>query len=250
MGIVEMFMEIDKERFKVTLLNSVVNAVMAFLILQFALSFFGIPFYINLVSIPVVFFISMRYYLRKYDIGYVGKNDPSVVEILKTAKDNIRKENVIVEMFFRDVTQKARNISIDRLLSMKFLTARIAIVFVFMVLLVMFPAKEVGPGIAGFFGDVFSNGISDVGSIGFNDPNDIYGDPELINLGNEKLQINIQPSNNEIDFSQFKEIDKKEFSRNPFPTEAEAVVDTPSNEKEPEDFELIKEYNLRIRKEI
>jgi hypothetical protein len=249
MGIVEMFMEIDKERFKVTLLNSVVNAVMAFLILQFVLSFFGIPFYITFISIPVVFFISMRYYLRKYDIGYVGK-DPSVVEILKTAKDNIRKENVIVEMFFRDVTQRARNISIDRLLSMKYLTARIAIIFVFMILLVLVPAKEVAPEIAGFFGNVFDNGISDVGSIGFKDPNDIYGDPELVNLGNEKLQINIQPSNNEIDFSQFKEIDRKEFSRNPFPTEAEAVVDTPSNEKEPEDFELIKEYNLRIRKEI
>lgn len=52
-----------------------------------------------------------------------------------------------------------------------------------------------------------------------------------------------------MDFSKIKEVEQREFARNPFPTEAEAVSDTPSNEKEPEDFDLIKQYNLAIREE-
>lgn len=247
MGVVDLFLEIDREKFKMALLNSIVNALLVFLVLQFFLAFFRAPLYITLASVPVVFALSMHRYLKRYNLSYLEKENPDAVEMLKTAKDNIREKNAIVEMFFSELPQRVKNISLDKFLSIKYIALRIVVIFVFMMLIVMVPPSDVTPGLENLFGGLLQNGRPNIENIALKNPDDIFGDPQLIKLGDEQIQINIQSSNNEIDFNKEREISKREFTRNPFPVEAEAVLDTPSNEKEPEDFELIKNYNLKIR---
>jgi len=246
MSISEMFHEIDRERFKLAVLGSIVNVVLVFLALHYIVEFFSISEFINVAISVIVFYLSMHTYMKKFDLSSLKKRDPKIEEMLKTARDNVKEDNIIVTEFFKQVTEKVKDISFSDLLSLKNLSIRLACIVIVAMFSVLMPAAVLAQQV-GFAGFVFPD-INIGQGIGIMDKNDVLNNPDLIDASQD-IMINIQPSTNELDFSKIKEIEDREFARNPFPTAAEAVSDTPSSEKAPEDFDLIKEYSLAIRQD-
>ena len=237
-----MFFEIDRERFKLAVLESVVNAALAFLVLYYVCTLFAFPLVFAAALTALVFAASMHRSMRRFDISSLRKRDPKTEEMLKTAKDNLKETNPVATAFFRDVLGKAKDVSLADLLSLRSFTVRLLAIVVVGVASVMMPPAVLGQQLT-LWGPLFP---ADVGQGIVTDRSDILDNPDLIDLTTQTIQINIQPSSNELDFSTLKDIEEKNFARNPYPTEAEAVSDTPSNEGVPEDFDLIKEYNLAI----
>lgn len=245
MSIGEIFLEIDRERFKLAMLSSIVNVVLVFLILNYIFTLFRFNFLLNIVISGIVFYASMHLYMKKFDVPSLKKRDPKTEEMLKTARDNVKEDNVVVSEFFKQIAEKVKDVSFSDLFSMRSFTIRLVLIIVIALFSVLMPASEAALHL-GFLGNLFqNNGIGEGISLDSNE--DIFKAPEIIDAENQEIQINIKASNNELDFSKIKEIEQREFARNPFPTAAEAVSDTPSNEKAHEDFALIKEYNLAIR---
>ncbi len=242
MSISELFLEIDRERFKLAILSSTVNVILVFLALHYIFTLFKLPAIMNVVISAVIFYLSMHAYMKRFDVPSLKKRDPKTEEMLKTARDNVKEDNIVIAEFFRQVGEKAKDVSFSDLLSLRSLTIRLVLILVVAIFSVLLPASELAPQL-GLLGSLFPSGNIGEG-ISLTDNNDILDSPDAIDL--QELSINIQPSNNELDFSKIKEPEQKEFTRNPFPTTAEAVSDTPSDERVPEDFELIKEYNIAI----
>ncbi|MBI4176089.1 MAG: hypothetical protein HY518_02715 [Candidatus Aenigmarchaeota archaeon] len=249
MDVRNMFMQIHREKYKLALLNSVVNMIFTFLVLHIFLSIFSVKPYVAAIISIITMPINMRHYMRKYSIDAIEGKNPEIREMLKTAKDNIRENNIVAQMFFRDVVDKVRHVYVGSLVSMKKLNVKMVAIVILTMAIVFAPAdggvKIDLNQIAGILD--LSKINFDLGGIAFQDPDDILGDPRLVDLGNKELQINIRPSNNEIDFSKPLEEERKEFARNQFPVDVGAVADTPSNEAIPEEYDLIKAYNLKIR---
>ena len=76
--------------------------------------------------------------------------------------------------------------------------------------------------------------------------NSIYGDKSNIEIGEKDLQLILSSSTN-INLDQIKDVDEIDFQKENFPIEVAAKAEATSEEEIPEDFELIKNYNLRIR---
>lgn len=249
MDIRGMFLAIHKEKYKLALLNSMLNVIFTFLVLQVFLSVFGVQGYLAALIAIITLPINMRHYMRRYSLEAIEASNPEIREMLTTARDNIRERNVVTQAFFREVVDRARQAYFGGLVSLRKMNVKIIAIVVLSMAIVFAPADG---GIRVDLGQIaglldFSKIRFDIGGIALQDPSDILGDPKVASLGDNELQINLRPSNNEIDFSKPTEIEQKEFARNQFPVDVGAVADTPSNEAIPEEYELIKQYNLKIR---
>lgn len=246
--IIEVFFEIDREKLKVVSFNSFVNALLIFLVVFFFLANYDFKIYASLIISVIGFFASFYHYRKRYSLDFIEGKNPDFREILKTAKDNLREQNIVVEIFFREVVSRVRNLSLTDLINVKGLSFRIGLIVLMTFLIFLIPATEVARNniISGLLSGLQAQG-SGLTGIALKKSDDIFGKPTLINLGTKELQISIQQANNELDFSKVREVQRREFSRNEFVTDVEAVADVPSNEKLPEDYDLIKAYNLRIR---
>lgn len=244
MEILDLFHEMGREKIKMAIMHSIINVVLVFLVINFVFQIFSIPIYVSILISIVLFYISMVRYKRKYSIKYIEKKNPQVEEILETAKDNIKEDNIVTRLFFKDVIVHARKISLGELVNLKTLYFRIFAIVIIAMITMLLPPSDVAAGIDLLDLDMNDRAVFD--SIGLRKTDDIFGVPKLIDLGDETLEIEVE-SSNEFNLDKLTEEEGKDFTKNPFPTQAEAVADTPSNEKLPEDFELIKQYNLEIR---
>jgi len=84
--------------------------------------------------------------------------------------------------------------------------------------------------------------------VSFGDDGELYGNPSYAELGNEELNLKINPSLSEIDLTKVADIEEKEFSQGDFP-DVSVVADIASDEdlSKMEDHELMIEYTKKIR---
>src|SRR3989344_7578451 len=81
--ILQLLSEVRWEKFKLALLNTVVNSVLFFLVAQFALGFIGVPYYATIIlSIPV-FLWNLSHYMKKYSFKYIEEKNPAIDELLR-----------------------------------------------------------------------------------------------------------------------------------------------------------------------
>ena len=83
-------------------------------------------------------------------------------------------------------------------------------------------------------------------SIFLNETDSIYGDIRVAKLGNEMLTIQINPTLSDIDLTKVSDAEKRDLNLNNFPVDIGAQSDKVSNEEKPKEFQLAKDYNLKL----
>lgn len=249
--VLEILSEVRSEKLKLALLNSTINAVLFFLIAQYALGFIGIRYYVTLgLSVPV-FLYFLHYYLKKYSFQFIEEKNPAITELLRTARDTWNIDNLMTKRLFQDLAKKIQNVSFSKLVDVKQLGTRVAAIVIMSFILALFPPVNIAPNLSfsGIVQDIFfdtSGGL--FGKVELKKDSDIYGESSLAKLGDKELNLNIQQSGNVIDLNSPTDIEKKQFSVNAFPTDAEATGQEAFSEKIPEDFELVKAYSLKVKR--
>lgn len=243
MEVINQFLkEILHERFKIAAINGAMNSVLLYLLTNF---FLGLtPIYPILIGAGA-FALSVYYYLRIYDLSYIESKNRSVNEMLTAARDNADKTNIVIVMLFKDIASRAREISFEALLNKWTFYGRLFGVIGLVVATTFITPAQVNGALADLASGLFSQ--VDKLSAGLKNTKDILSDGSLFDLGSKEFELSLSPSANEIDFEQEQASDKEAFALNDFPSDANAYLDTLNAEKLPEEFELVKEYSLRVR---
>ncbi|MBR9700664.1 hypothetical protein GOV11_02260 [Candidatus Woesearchaeota archaeon] len=205
-----MFNEVQYELVKIILLNVFLTTVILFLALDLVALIFNMPLWYVIVISFIYFTILMASEVRKISIKNVEDKNPELREILRTAKDNQNEETLMAHALFYDVMQKMRRVSSGTFLDFKKLMTKISIIFVLSVVLVSITfmgvniAKFDNPfaGPLGTFGSWFRDitGQAD-GTAGTEGPDDVFGDYQMAQLGENDLVATINPSLSNPDFN-------------------------------------------------
>ncbi len=252
-NIIGLFGALKFELVKIALINSILNGCIVFLILYLFLSFtplgFMIPLYIALAYALVSFYLTAS----QARINRFEDQNPAMREILRTAEDNKNEDNIMVKGLFAEVMRKAKSVSSYTVINPKRMVSKvISIQLLVFVLIFMHSMSismlQIGDYIGAlspaefvsdsFFGDDIS-------------PSDdiIYGDARPLPIGDQEIQIEVNPSGVGVDISK---IDESPLRENDFRREVEgdegfAVADASYDDGiTKKEQAIVKEYFTRI----
>ncbi|HLD03023.1 MAG TPA: hypothetical protein VJC07_04975, partial [Candidatus Nanoarchaeia archaeon] len=170
-------------------------------------------------------------------------------EKLRTAADNMDKDNPVVNELQDEVLAELKNVSLSSFISTKHISYKIlatAVLSFAIVLATTFNLYIVD--ISKFLGNI-PEYIDQVGLKRMNIPlgdvnesSDIYGEGSLAMLGNEQIDIRIKPANYEVNVREEGDSEKKQFDEM-FPSDVGVEQSSASEENIPEEQqELVKNY--------
>ena len=122
--------EIKQELFKVSLFQSLINALIIFLISYIILMPFKVQWFIAFTPAVLWGIINLIYFIKKRNLEYVESLFPLINEQLRTAKDNLDKDNEITRRLHQDVMEKAKRIKTSFFINFKALNLSILIIVI------------------------------------------------------------------------------------------------------------------------
>jgi hypothetical protein len=241
-----LFSEIKHEMAKIILLEAFINAALFFLITHIIISFLELSVLISLMLTGAFFAWSINKSSSKYMLKDIEKENPQVKVMLRTAKDNIKTENVLTNILAVELIDKIKTANIGKVLGKKTLIQKIIAICglsFFMIVIVSFNIN-IGtlPDLA-----FFDSPEGRISSIELNESDNIFGDIKVATLGNEELELQINPTLSELDFTKEKDVEELPDHYDQFPVDVEATGAESSSENKPEEFVLAKKYSLAIR---
>lgn len=244
-----LFKELGAEVYKVIILESLLDAGICFFLLQLFFAFFDWSVIIPLVASLVFFGFGVSHRAKTFQLKAVEDKNPEIKEILRTARDNIHEENLLTLALFNELIEKMKNVSVGSLINQKKVMTKLGIVGVLAFMSIYFTTTglwDINLDSLGDFGFFRNRGPQQIPHIQLNETDDIYGDIRVAKLGNEVLTIQIQPTLSDIDLSKVSEAEKRDLNMNSFPVDVGAQSDKVSSEDKPKEFQLAKEYNLKL----
>lgn len=241
--------EINRTLNFLTVFDGILNATIFFLVVYFLLSLVNL-FPISAIVPAVVYFILRLGVKSRRDKRKVveSKYEP-LKEKLRTAADNVREENPVVNELEEEVIHDLRHVGLSSFIQTKEVMYKIFSV-IFLSFAIVF-ATEMGFYIVDlneFLSDVpdFLEGIpkkADNAMLGeINESQGIYGKSKLAVLGNEEIDIRIKPANYEVNVRGGGDVEQKQFDEI-FPREVAVEQASAFEEKIPEEQqELVKSY--------
>lgn len=225
--------EIRFEMLKVILLYAFIDATIFFLGFFLLLSIFGMGLFLPLVFSIIVFALDVWWRLRKINLAYVEEQNPHLREILRTAADNKDDESLMAQALFVEVIQKVRRVSSGSFLDFKELGLKLGLLFSLSLVLVGLAFFNVNiqkfenplAGVAGKFesllGDVRGN--SSLPNVSLDEADErVYGDPRIAKLGKKDLDIKLEQSLSQVDFSKVGEATPSDDQPESYPADVEA----------------------------
>lgn len=215
---------------KVNILQACLDSIMFFLgfnLVTYTLSLEITGPYSNfhvLLGLTGLFFLSDLFYrVRKYNVELYEEKNPELDEILRTARDNIDRQNIASQALFDELVDRARNVTSESIIPSQEIIKKIMAIGVLCSLTVI-------SGLSGFQVDVQTNalvpdidvpggGEEDSGneSVTLRNGTSILGDPSDIDVEQRDLEFEIsgngEASNQEFSFSSDSEDFSMESSR-------------------------------------
>ncbi|HII72704.1 TPA: hypothetical protein HA265_08160, partial [Candidatus Woesearchaeota archaeon] len=154
-----------------------------------------------------------------------------------------------------DLIERMRQVSAGSILNSKEIILKVLIMCALSFSVILMSAHNVHVPKSVFDPDSYAKWFSRPGSeqrefygIEFNESDeDIYGDPNLAILGNEEIELAVNPDINKIDFDNVKDPEEKVFERGTFPDQVVAVSDAASEEQLPKESKIAIAYNLKLK---
>ncbi len=208
----------------IILFSNILSAIIIFLGAYLLLAL--IRFYPLIAIIPAICFLIIDSYnrIRKKHYREVEEAYPNLNEKLRTAADNLYKENPIVNELQREVIDDVKHVKVasfinQRSTSYKILTCVIlcfGILFIstfnigFDINLLVEKPSDYSYNMRG--GNLTGSGkAGDERSAGGETSEDIFGEPEVAELGQELFDFSISASGYEINLDDIQEVERKEF---------------------------------------
>ncbi len=257
-----LFKEVRMEVYKVAFLNSFLNTCIVFFASYLAIIFLDLKWIYALVLSAIFFIGNFIHWKNKLDLKTFEEANPTVKEMLRTARDNQDDKNVLTLGLFYDVVKNMKkassgnlvdsNVLFKKVLAITILTFAVVFVSSLEIYLgnIALPTSAINDGVASVFRGNDSAGDrknTSLNAIGFNQSQNLYGNDSLAKLGKEELNLKINPGMNQINFNKEKSLEEKSFSKKSYPSEAEAQASDFSGNDVPEEAELAKEYNLELK---
>ncbi len=208
----------------IILFSNILAAIIVFLAIYLVLAL--IDFYPIVAVIPAVFFLVVDTYIRMRKKHYreVERAYPELNEKLRTAADNLYMESPIVDELQREVIGDARHVRIGAFVNQKSTSYKIlacvilcfAILFTsifnigFDIKLLIEKSGDYGYNL-GAGNQTIAGDYGEERAAGGGDSDEIFGDPEVAELGQELFDFSISASGFEINLDDVKEVERKEF---------------------------------------
>jgi hypothetical protein len=254
-----LFNEVKMEMLKIALIYAFLDSVMLFFIIYFGISFFNIKFIYTLLIpgvVTIIFFvIKFIAKINKMRLKDMEDANPQLKEMLRTAHDNQNDQNPLMDALFLELKGKMRTASSGNLLESKKIITRIisAVVIVFLIVFVSsvnvnlkkidIPFEKLRFLVPN--GQTHQEGkITD---LVFNQTDVIYGDASIAKLGNDQVNINVNPTMSDIDLNDVKDAENTALRESSVESEVSVNPDAFNNQKVLDEAEQAANYSQRIR---
>ena len=250
MRVEELLKQMKREFIKVKLIQSLLDGLVFFLaanMVLFLLSiniFSNIPNHLVLAALTVIFTISNLFYrVRKYSLEIYEEENPELQEILRTARDNIDKQNIVSQALFDDLLERSRKVTSESIIPAKKIVYKTLLVGFLSFLTVISGIGDLQ--ILQDNTDLLDapqqiediiNGESDDG-FQLNNDSGIYGDSSDIDSSDLDIDFNVSGTGDS---------EEGDFDPTQDPSNEDLVLDS-TGESMSQDLELAKQYSLAVK---
>lgn len=251
----KLFSELRYEVWKVGFLNAFLNAAIAFFVSNIVMTLIKERYVYSVIPAAIVFAWSFIAKIRKYNLKRIEEGNPEVAEILRTANDNSDKDDLMVHALFLELMQKMETVTAGVFINAKQTTLKIiliaALAFIPVVITSFTPFLIMNNPLAGLSIQNILPGhqtlapttpIADAGN------RDIYGNKDIMNLGNQKLDITATSSAGGVDFTKTSDATGNKFTYNDYPVQPSAEQTTAGTGGVATDSALINDYSCKTKK--
>ncbi|HLD02353.1 MAG TPA: hypothetical protein VJC07_01480 [Candidatus Nanoarchaeia archaeon] len=233
---------------------TMIDGVLVFLVAFLLFLLIKIPWYLSVI--PFVIYILVYGRKRILGIRYtqVERVVPELNEKLRTAADNVGKDNEVVEALNKEVLMDMKKIRTSLFFGSKSNMKKLGCmgVLAFMVILVASFDVEIFDfvtlGKSRLDDENFLPTQKNIGVFIDEGDDDIYGDESIIEYGNDEILIGLNTVEGNRDLSQRKELEKKNFASS-YQEEKEIYATSDSSFSEniaKENQEVVKKYFNQI----
>ena len=252
--------ELKRALIEIHLLTWALDTLVVFLVSELVFFLLTIPWLYSFIPAGIYATIHAYHERKKLTYHYVEEKNPALKEQLITAADNVDKEYEIVEYLNRDVLENMRHTMTSYFFSFGKLTRELFFLFVIAFLIIGASAYNVRfldthKAIEEVKNFKAFNKDYDVDEAllefeeGNPDEDEIYGEKSIAELGNEQLQLELNPIKSDADISKIQEPEHRKF-RSTVPTEILASTDASYEESIPKGYQkIVKSYFREISKE-
>jgi hypothetical protein len=242
--------EINKTLTQLIFFENIVNTTIVFMIFYFLFSIFDVPPFYSVA--PALIYLGFYSYagIKSKKHLIVEKRYEPLREKLRTAADNMDKENPIVEELEYEVTAEMKNIGRSLFINPRTISYKIfgvvllsfLIIFATTMNLRVLEFAKRAPDIF----DMSIKGVGDFTATELNTSDNIYGDEDVARLGDNELDIRIKPVDFSISVKEVGDIEHRDFET-VFPQELAVKESAAFEENIPEEEqELVKNYFKKL----
>ncbi len=248
---IKVIKEINKTLNFLIIFETILNAVIFFLVVYFLLSLVNL--FPILATIPAVIYFGIRLYMNsKSDKRKIveSKYDP-LKEKLRTAADNVNEENPVVNELEEEVVHELKHVGLSSFIQTKSVSCKIFTVIFLSFAIVLAATLNLYIVDLNKFLSNFPELLENINPIRradnallgeINESEDIYGKSKLAVLGENQIDIKIKPVNYEVNVREEGDVEQKQFDEI-FPKEAAVEQASAFEERIPEEQqELVKKY--------
>ncbi len=243
--------EINRTLNELILFENVVNTTIVFLVFYLILSILN--FNPLLALLPALLYLGFYSYMsfKSYKPLIVESKYAPLREKLRTAADNIGKDNPIVEELEYEVTTEMKNVGLSLFINPKTLSYKIFAVMLLSFMIIFATtlnlkllefAKQKVP-------DIFERGPKGVGNfiaVKLNTSDDIYGKEDVAKLGDKELNIRLKPIDFKVNVKETGDVQQQKFE-SVFPKELTVKETVAYEENIPqEQQELVRNYFKKL----
>jgi len=200
--------------------ESILNATIFFLVVYFLLSLVNL-FPISAIIPAIIYFVMRLNANSKRDKRKIveSKYEP-LKEKLRTAADNLREENPVVNELEEEVVADLKNVGLSSFIQTKRVSYKIfsvillsfAIVFATTLNLYIVDLSDFLLNVPNILDNYNLGRRADNRLLGdINESADIYGDSKLAVLGNKEIDIKIKPINYEVNVREEGDVEQRQF---------------------------------------
>jgi len=248
----DLLKQLRREFIKVNILQAILDGLVFFLISNFVLFLLDISIFTNISNIypitglTIIFTgANLIYRARKYRLEIYEEKNPELQEILRTARDNLDRQNIVSQALFDELLEKSRKVTSESIIPTKQIVYKILGVGFLSFLTVMsgmtdFQLLQDGTELMEApdqLKDIIDGNQSE-DEFELEDAENIYGEPSDIDSSDMNIDFNISGTG-----------EAEEGDLNPVqgPSQEELVLDV-SGKSLNEDLELAKQYSVEAKR--
>ncbi len=233
----------------IVVIDSFIDFLLAFLIIYFAFMFVPVNNLFSLIPASVFFIYRLFINIRKVNYADVESKVPILKEELRTAADNLNKDNEIIRMLCEDVITKMKAIKNSYFINFRKIQKNFLVITILCFAIVGITSlnlqAEVVEKAANLakkanYGDIKAGLTEREGEGG------IFGEKSLAELGKNNLDIKINPVESDIDINNVEDIKDRSFNKQ-YAAEIEASTDKSYDGNIPKEHQ---EIVMRYFKEV